>query len=91
MPLGCVQLCAGSLLPPGCPAALAGRREGVLLLDSGAPDWTVLYTNDAFTAVSGVPRQQAVSRGFWELFGAPGQGPATFKASCLFWSREGCC
>jgi hypothetical protein len=53
----------------------------VLLLDSDSPGWTVLYTNDAFSAVSGVARRDAVSRGFWDLFGAPGQGPATFQDS----------
>jgi hypothetical protein len=85
------RLCASG--PPTAAAPLpccsCRRREGVLLLDSDSPGWTVLYTNDAFSAVSGVARRDAVSRGFWDLFGAPGQGPATFQAGSSAGWKEG--
>lgn len=53
-------------------------REGVLLVDVGTPNWTVLYTNDAFTAATGVSRGDASRQGFWELYNSPGLGPQAF-------------
>jgi hypothetical protein len=39
----------------------------------------VLYTNEAFTAATGVPRDEATAQGFWEIFGSQGVGPASFQ------------
>ncbi|KAL4854405.1 putative serine/threonine-protein kinase SIS8 [Chlorella vulgaris] len=57
-------------------------REAVMLVDVSIPQWTVLYTNDAFTAVSGVSRHKAVAQSFWELFSAPGMSADSFASEC---------
>ncbi|PSC70592.1 kinase [Micractinium conductrix] len=54
-------------------------REGVLLVNVGTPSWHVLYTNEAFTAASGIQREEATRQGFWELFSAQDAGPASFQ------------
>jgi serine/threonine protein kinase len=46
--------------------------EGVMLVDVATPSWQILYTNPAFSTVLGVPKDEAVSQGFWDLFGGPG-------------------
>lgn len=54
-------------------------REGVMLVDVSSPAWTVLYTNEAFTAATGVPRDEATAQGFWEIFGSQGLSPASYQ------------
>lgn len=50
--------------------------EGVMLLDlSSAADWRVVYTNSAWSTSLRVPRDEAISQGFWEIFSGPGLGP----------------
>jgi PAS domain-containing protein len=48
--------------------------EGVLLVDVSQEPWPVRYANTAFTTTLGVPRDEAISQGFWELFGNRGDG-----------------
>ena len=55
--------------------------EGVMLVDVGIKAWHVLYTNAAFSNVLGVPKDEATSQGFWDLFGGPGLGPDACAAS----------
>ena len=55
--------------------------EGVMLVDVATKTWQVLYTNPAFSTVLGVPKDEATSQGFWDLFGGPGLGPDALEAS----------
>lgn len=55
--------------------------EGVMLVDVATKTWQVLYTNPAFSTVLGVPKDEATSQGFWDLFGGPGLGPDACEAS----------
>lgn len=55
--------------------------EGVMLIDAGTPAWTVLYANAAFSTVLGLPRDEAISQGFWELFGGNKAGLAACYAA----------
>lgn len=55
--------------------------EGVMLVDVCTKTWQVLYTNPAFSNVLGVPKDEATSQGFWDLFGGPGLSPDALDGS----------
>lgn len=42
--------------------------EGVMLMDLATEAWQILYTNPSFSSVLGVPADEALSQGFWDLF-----------------------
>jgi len=46
--------------------------EGVMLVDVATTTWQILYTNPAFSNVLGVPKDEATSQGFWDMFGGLG-------------------
>lgn len=42
--------------------------EGVLLVDISGKEWPIVYANSSFNSVVGVPADEAMSQGFWDLF-----------------------
>lgn len=42
--------------------------EGIMLMDLTTESWQILYTNPAFSSILGVPADEALSQGFWDLF-----------------------
>jgi serine/threonine protein kinase len=55
--------------------------EGVMLVDVATTTWQILYTNPAFSTVLGVPKDEATSQGFWDMFGGAGIDADTCAAS----------
>jgi serine/threonine protein kinase len=78
-------LAAAAPLPGGKGAGLARAadcfREGVLLVDAATPGWRLLYANAAFSKELGVPADEAVAQGFWELFSPRAGGADVYAAA----------
>jgi len=53
--------------------------EGVMLVDVSSANWTISYTNAAFSTALSIPRDEAVTQGFWDLFTGPGLNAATCR------------
>lgn len=69
----------GGEMPYGLSRAADCFVEGVMLLDIATPNWAVLYSNAAFSTTMGIPKDEATSQGFWDLFSCPGLGPEQLR------------
>lgn len=82
-PIGSLRSSVSELEPAnwGLSRAADCFVEGVMLVDVATTTWQILYTNPAFSAVLGVPKDEATSQGFWDMFGGPGMDADACVAS----------
>lgn len=55
-------LCCAARLP------LPRRSDGIMLCDVGEGKWPVVFVNEGWEKVTGIPKDAACGRGFWDLF-----------------------
>ncbi len=82
-PIGSIRSSVSELEPAnwGLSRAADCFVEGVMLVDVATTTWQILYTNAAFSTVLGVPKDEATSQGFWDMFDGPGMNAEACSAS----------
>ncbi|KAK9916182.1 hypothetical protein WJX75_009766 [Coccomyxa subellipsoidea] len=52
--------------------AMSCYNQAFLVVDTSAPGWRILHTNESITAHTGIPRETALQKCFWDLFSVDG-------------------
>ncbi|KAK9843847.1 hypothetical protein WJX84_006057 [Apatococcus fuscideae] len=55
-------------------------KDGIMLVDTSTPLWTIIFINDTWTRVTGIDKDRAVGCPLWELFVLPGHKEETMQS-----------
>lgn len=53
---------------PGLQQTLEAYTEGVMLVDTAKPDWSILYQNEAWLRITGMSRDEVQGSNLWQLY-----------------------
>lgn len=57
----------------GFQESLEAESEGLLLVDTSTPEWTIMFQNEAWLRITGMAKEEMYGGKLWHLFTPAGQ------------------